>query len=505
MIDYSVKYAAKWCSILQLFSLSFFIVFSSCASTNPGSDVEQTEDDNNESDGQANAGDKGHQDKNKPNIIILYADDLGWTDLASQGSVYYESPAIDQIASEGMKFTNAYANAANCAPSRACLMSGLYTPRHGIYTVGSSERGSAKRRKLIPIENTDILARSFKTLPEVLKENGYKTCIAGKWHLSNDPKQYGFDKNFGGNDAGHPKSYFSPYKNPDLPDGPVGEHLPDRLSTEVSNWIRKNVDGPFFVYLPFYSVHTPHEAREDLKNKYQQKPKGEYHDNATYAAMIDAMDLAVKKVMNTLDELSIAENTIVIFTSDNGAFGGASLSRPLRGSKGMYYEGGIRVPFFVRWPGVIQEGTSSEVPVIGTDIFPTLLEIAGIKPNIQLDGESILPILKGNKGPLNRELYWHCPAYLQMYDSDKAYEDSHDKPYFRSTPCSVIRDGDWKLIEYFETGELELFNLKDDVGERNNLSQKNKEKRDELYAKLKQWRASTNAPVPTELNPDYSK
>ncbi len=445
----------------------------------------------------------GPAKEGKPNIILLYADDLGWTDLGMQGSDFYETPAIDGIAKEGIQFTNAYANASNCAPSRACLISGLYTPRHGIYTVNNSDRGNAENRKLIPIKNTTVLDRSFQTLPESLKKNGYATCMAGKWHLSSDPLPYGFDENFGGYERGHPASYFSPYKNPALTDGDPGEHLPDRLSREVSNWIKKNADTPFFVYLPFYSVHTPIQARQDLIGKYVGKPAGQIHDHVKYAAMIEAMDQAVAKILATVEELGLSENTMVIFTSDNGPNGGVSLARPLRGTKGMYYEGGIRVPFYVKWPKAVLPGMISSEPITGMDIFPTLLDIIKNAERPDLDGESLLPLLKGAGSLEERELYWHFPAYLQVGKNNRAYREAHT-PGWRATPCSVIRDGDWKLIEYFESGELQLFNLKNDPGERQDLSDVEIEKRNELYAKLSGWREDTKAPVPTEINPEYT-
>lgn len=453
--------------------------------------------------GQETKPEPGQKPADRPNIILFYADDLGWTDLGVQGSDFYESPAIDRIANEGMRFTQAYANAANCAPSRACLISGLYTPRHGVYTVKNSDRGKSIHRKLIPVENTPVLDRKFPTLPETLKKNGYTTCIAGKWHLSDDPIPYGFDRNFGGGSRGGPGSYFSPYNNPALPDGPVGEHLPDRLSTEVSDWIRENAGDPFFVYFPLYSVHSPISARQDLTEKYAGKTPGKFHDHAKYAAMIEAMDLAVGKVMHTLEELGLEDNTLVIFTSDNGPYGRASVAKPLRGGKGMYYEGGIRVPFFVKWPGVVSPGTVSDEPVIGMDIFPTLLEATHIPTDTALDGKSLLSLMKGSKTPMERALFWHFPAYLQMYKADRSFHDSHDAPHWRTTPCGVIREGDWKLIEYFESGKAELFNLRNDPGERNELSTAEPAMKAAMYAKLKQWQQQTSAPIPTELNPAY--
>ena len=443
-----------------------------------------------------------NQENKKPNIVLFYADDLGWMDLGIQGSSYYETPHIDRIAKEGMRFTNAYSNAANCAPSRACLMTGLYTPRHGIYTVGNADRGRSEHRRLIPVPNKTVLDTNLLTLPAFLKEEGYTTCMAGKWHLSDDPEAYGFDISFGGYKAGHPRSYFSPYHNPKLEDGPEGEHLPARLAREVSDWIQEQNGDPFFVYLPFYSVHTPIQAREDLIHKYQGKTPAKHHNKPQYAAMIEAMDEAVGQVLATLEEKGVAENTLVIFSSDNGAHGGQTLSRPLRGSKGMFYEGGIRVPFLVKWPGVCRAGSVSDIPVIGSDLFPTFVEMTGGRIDGELDGLSLMSILKG--GELDdRALYWHFPAYLQSYRGDRAFDDSHDRPWFRTAPVSVIRDGDWKLLEYFEEGDTELYHLGKDPGETADLSETEPEIKAELHRRLKEWRKATAAPVPTQLNPDF--
>lgn len=438
-----------------------------------------------------------------PNIILFYADDLGWMDLGIQGSEYYETPNIDRLAKEGMRFTNAYANAANCAPSRASLMTGLYTPRHGIYTVGNPDRGKTEHRRLISIENKIVLDSNLLTLPAYFKKQGYQTCMAGKWHLSKDPTEYGFDTNFGGFKAGYPKSYFSPYKNPNLEDGPVGEHLPSRLAKEVSNWIEQSKDQPFFAYFSFYSVHTPIQAREDLMEKYQQKEQTTFHNKPKYAAMIEAMDLAVGEVLETVEQHNLSKETIIIFTSDNGAHGGQTLSRPLRGSKGMFYEGGIRVPLIVKWEGETKPNSENHAAVIGSDLLPTFVEmIEGKVEEKQFDGRSILKLLKGKDLP-ERPLFWHFPAYLESYKSDRAFEDSHDKPWFRTAPVGVIRKGDWKLLEFFETGDLELYNLNTDIGEQHNLAKSHLEQKEELYQDLLKWRASVNAPVPKELNPAF--
>ncbi len=438
----------------------------------------------------------------RPNIILFYADDLGWTDTGFQGSDFYETPNLDGLAEQSVRFTNAYANAANCAPSRACLMTGLYTPRHGIFTVGNPARGKPENRRLIPIENQIVLDTGLVTLPAMLKEAGYATCIAGKWHLSDDPGKYGFDTNFGGYQAGHPKSYFSPYKNPRLTDGPDGEHLTGRLANEVINWIGTQKDGPFFLYFPFYAVHTPIQARADLVSKYENKDQGKMHDNEAYAAMVEAMDEAIGQVLNELAVHKIQEETIIIFTSDNGQHGVVSVAKPLRGAKGMYYEGGIRVPFLVKWAGSSPGLRTVETPVIGSDIFPTIMEMTGISIPENPDGISMVPLLKG-KFIEERALFWHAPAYLEMSERNRLKDDSHDSPHWRSTPCGVIRSGDWKLIEYFENGEIELFNLKEDISESNNLAMAENETAKRLLSELNTWRDMTCAPVPTEKNPDY--
>ena len=434
-----------------------------------------------------------------PNIILLYADDLGYTDLSCQGSDYYRTPNIDRLAREGMTFTNAYAAAANCAPSRASLMTGLYTPRHGVFTVANSDRGKAANRRLIPTPNTTVLTRKLPTMAQVLKGAGYRTAIAGKWHLSDDPIPYGFDTNFGGLKWGAPKSYFSPYRNPKLKDGPKGEHLPARLASDLCHWIRnaQKKNERFFVYFPFYSVHTPIQARADLTARYTGK-SGTHHRNAKYAAMIEAMDLAVGQILDLLDELKLASNTLVVFTSDNGPHGAVSNARPLRGSKGMFYEGGIREPFLVRWPGRIKAASQLETIIHQVDLLPTFASVSGAEAPEKLDGLDLSPLFDG--GSLaERPLFWHFPAYLQGYGKDLGSPFQN----FRTTPCGVIRQGPWKLIEYFEDGALELYNLQHDPSEKNNLAEEEPKRRRELHELLKSWRKETKAPVPTKKNPRF--
>ncbi|MHC4488181.1 MAG: sulfatase [Planctomycetota bacterium] len=443
--------------------------------------------------------------RKQPNIVLIFIDDMGWRDVGFMGSRYYETPNIDRLAGQGMVFTNAYANGPNCAPSRACLLSGQYTPRHGVYTVSSSSRGQSKLRKLIPITNTTVLDSKIVTVAEAIKPAGYISASIGKWHLGNDPQfgpvGQGFDVNVGGYSAGSPaKGYFVPYGNPELPDGPPGEYLTDRLTDEALNFIQTNKDRPFFLYLPHYAVHTPLNAKSELINKYRKKAGSNGQNNPTYAAMIESTDQGVGRIMEKLDELGLTDNTIVFFFSDNGGVKGITSNQPLRGGKGMLYEGGIREPMFVCWPGVVKAGTMCDTPVIGIDLYPTILEMAGArKPRGKLlDGLSIVPLLKGRKSLNRKALFWHFPAYLQ----GKA-EGARD-PYFRTRPGAAVRAGHWKLIEYFEDGVLELYNLRDDIAEQNNLAEIMPEKTSELHKLMLTWRKAVNAPVPTELNPDYN-
>ena len=448
---------------------------------------------------------KARYRRRRPNIVFIFIDDMGWRDVGFMGSEYYETPNIDKLAANGMVFTNAYSNAPNCAPARACLLSGQYGPRHGVYTVASSSRGKSKFRKLIPIENTTVLDSNIVTIAEAIKPAGYISASIGKWHLGDDPQfgpvGQGFDVNVGGYSAGHPqKGYFVPYNNPELPDGPQGEYLTDRLTDEALNFIETNKDQPFFLYLPHYAVHTPLQAKEELIEKYEKKPGSNGQNNPKYAAMIESTDQGVGRILDKLDELGLAEDTIVFFFSDNGGVKGITSNEPLRGGKGMLYEGGIREPMAVRWPGVVKPGTTSDTPVIGVDLFPTILRMTGARtPEGKLmDGESIVPLLKGRRDLDRKAIFWHFPAYLQ----GKA-EGARDE-YFRTRPAGAVRAGDWKLIEYFEDGDLELYNLADDISEQNNLVDTMPEKAFELHQLMLDWRKEVNAPVPTELNPDYN-
>lgn len=442
------------------------------------------------------------QTPDRPNVLFIFLDDYGWRDCGFMGTDYYETPNLDRLAQGGMIFTDAYAGAANCAPSRACLLSGQYSPRHQIFNVGTSRRGNKKFGKLKHVPGTDTLSTDIQTWAHCVQDAGYRTGTIGKWHLSADPIPYGFDFNFAGTKSGSPpRGYFPPHPNaPGLKDAPKDEYLTDRLNEEAIDFIERNQEKPWFLYLTHFAVHTPLQGRKDLVAKYEAKPKGELHDSAVMAAMIESVDVGIGKIVAKLDQLGLTEKTAIVFTSDNGGYGPATSMSPLKGYKGTYYEGGIREPFFVHWPGTVRPGTTSSVPISNVDLLPTFCAMTGAElPQGQpIDGVSLMPLLRGE--PLQRRaLFWHFPAYLQSYKRTDQQRD----PLFRSRPCSIIRHGDWKLHEYFENGDLELYNLKADIGETNNLAETDPDKAAELHAMLKRWRQSTGAPVPTELNPDY--
>lgn len=436
-----------------------------------------------------------HVTEKKPNFVFIIIDDLGWRDIGVMGRargvgeprLYYETPNIDKLATEGVVFTSAYANAPNCAPTRACLMSGQYTPRHGVYTVGTSERGKANMRKLIPTPNKTALDTKVVTIAEALKAGGYTSACIGKWQLGTQepfrPEDQGFDVVYARSHRGHFTA--------------DGGYLTDRLTDESIAFIEANKDGPFFLYLAHHAVHTPIQAKKELIEKYEKKKRSGGHNKPAYAAMIESVDQSVGMIMDKLDELGLTENTVVFFFSDNGGHANMTSMAPLRGSKGMLYEGGIRVPMIVRWPGVARARSACDVPVIGIDFYPTILEMAGVpRPaGHVLDGLSIVPLLKG-KGKFKRDaIFWHFPAYLEPYNEKQ-------QPW-RTAPAGAVRQRDFKLIEFFEDGKLELYNLKNDIGERSNLAEKVPDKAKELHQLLVDWRKSVDAPIPTERNPKY--
>lgn len=436
-----------------------------------------------------------------PNIVYINIDDLGYKDLGFMGSEYYETPHLDKFAKEGMVFTQAYAAAANCAPSRACLMSGMNTPRHHIYTVGNPDRGDARTRRIIPVANEVTLPDSIITIAEMLQRKGYVTATMGKWHLGEDPTTQGYDINIGGSHRGSPgrQGYFSPYGIDNIEDGPEGEYLTDRLTKEAVNFLQKHQDSTFFLYLPYYTVHTPLMGKDKLVEKYKQKQGIDGQDNPVYGAMVTAMDQNVGRLLSTLDSLQLAENTLVIFTSDNGGIRSVSSQEPLRAGKGSYYEGGIRVPLVIRWPGKVAPGSENKTPVTNIDFYPTLANITDGEMNQMKDGMDISSLFAG-EAIETRDLIWHFPIYLQAYNPK---EDDGRDPLFRTRPGTVIRRGDWKLHYYYEDNGLELYNLAEDVGERNNLATENPEKAKELMQAMQDWIKNMEAEVPTAPNPTF--
>lgn len=463
----------------------------------------------------------------KPNIIFILIDDMGWKDLGCFDSSFYETPNIDRIASEGMCFTDAYASCPVCSPTRASIMSGKYPATVGVTNwIGGKAKG-----KLIDAPYIDHLPTNEKSIAKALQEGGYHTWHVGKWHLGKEaeyfPDQQGFDVNVGGCGWGSPKQgYFSPYGIETMTDGPEGEYLTDRLTDEAISLIKHKYQAdsqgerPFFLHLSHYTVHTPIQAKPKDIAKYEKKLKrlgldqveafeeGEIfpcehkkdkrvtrrrvQSDPVYAAMIDNLDQNIGRLIETLNEVGEAENTILFFTSDNGglstAEGSPTCNFPLHEGKGWMYEGGVRVPLFVKWPGVIRPGSVCEIPVTSPDYYPTLLEMAGLplNPEQHTDGVTIAPLLKG-QGKLDREaIYWHYPHYGNQ----------------GGTPGSSIRMGDYKLIEFFEDGRIELYHLRNDIHEKYDLSKLDPERAEKMKTMLAGWRENVEAKIP-ERNPDY--
>lgn len=443
----------------------------------------------------------------RPNIVFVLADDLGWTDTAVYGSKYYETPNIDRLAAQGMRFTN-YHNCQNCAPTRAALMSGQYAARTGIYTVGGINRFDWRSRPLKPVDNVTELPLDKITVARALQNAGYATGMFGKWHLGEEGEHHPGKRGFNEAITSEGK-HFRFETNPPV-DHPEDAYLADWLTDRAEDFIRRHKDGPFFLYLPHFGVHAPWQAKPDWIGHFNKKPGAGGHGDPAYAAMIASVDESVGRVMELLDELKIAENTVLIFSSDNGGVGGYSRegglisdkpikagdsrkgsitdNAPLRSGKGSLYEGGIRDPFIVRWPGVAKPGSICDVPAIHVDLYPTLLGMAGIQPpgNYPLDGESLVPLLRDGGARLEREaIFQHFPGYL-----------GSGKGLWRTTPVGVIQAGDWKLMEFFEDGHLELYNLRNDIGETKNLAAEMPEKAGELHKKMLAWRAEVKAPMP---------
>ncbi|MBB5034240.1 sulfatase [Prosthecobacter vanneervenii] len=450
----------------------------------------------------------------RPNVVFFLVDDLGQRDLGCYGSSFYETPNIDRLAKEGARFTDAYAACPVCSPTRAAIQTGRWPQRTGITDyIGAplKPEGWKRNTRLLPAPYSDRLAHEEVTLGELMKSAGYATFFGGKWHLGPEgfwPEDQGYDVNMGGIDRGGPYGrgkYFVPYDNPRLPDGPPGEHLPDRLATEAGKFIEAHKAQPFFVCFSFYSVHTPLQSRPDLQAKYEAKrqklglePKfGReeprdvrlVQEHAVYAGMVEAMDAAVGKVLSKLEQLGLDKNTLVFFTSDNGGLstseGSPTSNLPLRGGKGWLYEGGIREPLIVRWPGVVKPGTAVATPVCSPDYFATLADITGTKPTSKIDGVSLRPVLEGKELP-ERPLFWHYPHYGNQ----------------GGAPGAAMRKGDWKLIQWSEQERPELFNLKIDLSETKDLSKQEPERVKAMLAELQAWQKDVGALLPTP-NPAY--
>jgi arylsulfatase A-like enzyme len=430
----------------------------------------------------------------KPNIVLIMADDLGWFDTHFQGNEALDTPHLDQFVKEGMLFPHGYAAAPVCTPTRAAMMTGLsparlaitnHAPGHkeGMVPEGRTQAG-ARKLTYLPLE--------AKTLAERLRdEAGYATGFVGKWHLSHRkgadeagekfepqlrPEHQGYDLNIGGYDRGGPPTYFAPYKIPTLKEGKDGEYLPDRLAEECIHFIKDQKEGPFFLTFWNYSVHYPIEAPEDLIEKYKNRPV----ENPAYAAMIEGMDRSIGRVLRSLEDLGLAENTLVIFTSDNGSLFG---NGPLRANKGHLYEGGIRVPWAIRWPGKIKPGSRSEVPVISTDVFPTLLEVAGLKPVAETpeDGESLIPVLTGKGGLAREALYFHYPNYAF---------------HKQNRLGGAIRKGNYKLIRFYDDDSVELYDVVADLGEKNNLAKSLPKVAQAMREEFDRWLQESGAEMP---------
>ncbi|MCP4642474.1 MAG: sulfatase [bacterium] len=457
----------------------------------------------------------------RPNFVFILVDDMGWRDAACFGSTFYDTPNIDRLAADGMRFTDAYAACPVCSPTRASIVTGKYPARMATtdwFGAPQPDRVGKHRTKdkpLLPAPYNEQVALEEVTVAEALGEAGYATFFAGKWHIGGEgffPEDQGFDVNKGGHHKGSPPGgYFAPYKNPKLDNGPNGEHLPARLARETVTFIEANRDQPFLAYLSFYSVHTPLQAREDLKKKYAKKAKsidpdlphwGEegdrkwrlVQDHAVYGGMVEAMDSAVGDVMSALDDLGLSDNTVVMFMSDNGGLstseGHPTSNLPLRAGKGWLYEGGIREPMIIKWPGATKPGSVCDTPVTSTDFYPTMLDMAGLpaRPEQHMDGVSLRPVLQGSSALPERAIYWHYPHYGNQGGS----------------PGAAVRLGDWKLIEFFEDDHVELYNLRDDLGEQRDLAAANPDKVRKLRAMLDTWQKDVGARFPSP-NPNATK
>ena len=449
-----------------------------------------------------------------PNVIVVLVDDLGWMDLGCQGSDFYRTPNIDRLAATGMRFTDGYASCAVCSPTRAALMTGRSPARLGITDwiraefqlsarqwpnvrdkYGYHRTGSADRELLTPVNELQ-LQHSEITLAELLKPVGYISAFIGKWHLGGKghlPVDQGFDENYGGWDYGQPPSYFDPFVQlPRLPMGiptlaprQAGEYLTDREADEAVGFIERNKDRPFLLYLSHYAVHTPIQAKQDLIESYERRKDGQGQDDAVYAAMVHSVDDAMGRLLETLDRTGLSERTLIVFTGDNGGLdrqGRPTENAPLRSGKGYAYEGGLRTPWIVRWPGVTEAGATSSEPVASIDLLPTIAAAVGTRPPADrpIDGIDLGPALRGGK-LAERALFWHFPHYR--------HGPGHD-------PYSVVRQGDWKLIRFYDPAKTELYNLAEDLGEANDLAASEQDKARQLAALLDEGLGAVGARLP---------
>ena len=451
----------------------------------------------------------GEADAPPLNVVLILADDLGWSDVACYGGDLHETPHLDQLAADGMRFTAAYA-ASICSPTRASLLTGKHHARLGMTIWRESAVKPQTGHMLNPPPAVGDLPRSEVTIAEVLHDAGYRTALIGKWHVGGPefyPETQGFDTNIGGTLWGAPASYFYPYRGPfddelryvpGLDGGTEGEYLTDRLTDEALTFIDQAGDRPFFLFLSHHAPHTPIQAKAELVDHYRRKLGPDFrHFNPEYAAMVHSLDESVGRVLAHLDDRGVADRTLVIFLSDNGGYlrsgnMNVTTNHPLRSGKGSLYEGGVRVPLIVRWPGVTTAGSESDQLASVADIYPTILSATGLNGddahNASMDGFSLAPLLRDSTADAERgAVYHHYPHY-----------------YRTTTPASGIRVGDWKLIEYFEDGRRELYNLANDIGETQNLADKETTRRDDLYQRLNEWRKSVNALRPTP-NPDWKK
>lgn len=437
--------------------------------------------------------------KAQPNILLIVVDDLGCKDLSGEGHEKHVTPNIDRLRDQSVRFQNAYTNGPNCAPSRASIVTGRYTPRHGIFTVGTAKRGKAKSRTIEPPQNSTRLKDEEVTVAEVLQDGGYRTGFVGKWHLGEDPKTQGFDQNVAGGTRGHPKSYFSPYKNDAIEDGPEGEYLIDRLANEVVAIVTENEqtdEEPWFLMWCPYAVHTPIQATDEDVEAIKKRIPGITTRKAKYAAMVERTDRAVGTVLESLVANKEDADTIVIFLSDNGGHGMVTSHAPYRGSKGMLYEGGVRTPLYIRVPGATPGDI--QTPVMAHDLFPTIIEFASVNTSVEHDGVSLADAVESkdlDRGPI----FWHFPAYLEAYNRTSEAEAREPKRPFRTTPVGAMRDGRWKLLEYFEDGGVELYDLQADPGESQNLAESESEIASRMLTQLQAWRTSVGAPMPKLL------